>query len=79
MRYGELPALEKQLEDAKAQNAKRKGDILQDEVTEEQINQIISRWTGIPVARLKEGEREKILHLAWENSMPWFINCSLLV
>ena len=37
---------------------------MQDEVTEEQINQIISRWTGIPVARLKEGEREKILHLA---------------
>ena len=64
LRYGELPALEKKLEDAKAQNAKRKGDILQDEVTEEQINQIISRWTGIPVARLKEGEREKILHLA---------------
>ena len=64
LRYGELPALERQLEDAKAQNAKRKSDILQDEVTEEQINQIISRWTGIPVARLKEGEREKILHLA---------------
>ncbi len=63
LRYGELPALEKQLEKAKAQNAERKGDLLQDEVTEEQINQIISRWTGIPVARLKEGEREKILHL----------------
>ena len=63
LRYGELPAIEKQLEKAKAQNAGRKGDILQDEVTEEQINQIISRWTGIPVARLKEGEREKILHL----------------
>ena len=63
LRYGELPALERKLEDAKAQNAKRKGDLLQDEVTEEQINQIISRWTGIPVARLKEGEREKILHL----------------
>ncbi len=64
LRYGELPALEKKLADAKAQNAGRKGDLLQDEVTEEQINQIISRWTGIPVARLKEGEREKILHLA---------------
>ena len=63
LRYGELPALEKKLETAKAQNAQRKGDLLQDEVTEEQINQIISRWTGIPVARLKEGEREKILHL----------------
>lgn len=63
LRYGELPALEKKLEAAKAQNAQRKGELLQDEVTEEQINQIISRWTGIPVARLKEGEREKILHL----------------
>ena len=63
LRYGELPSLEKKLEEAKAQNAKRKGNLLQDEVTEEQINQIISRWTGIPVARLKEGEREKILHL----------------
>ena len=63
LRYGELPALEKQLEKAKTQNAERKGDLLQDEVTEEQINLIISRWTGIPVARLKEGEREKILHL----------------
>ena len=63
LRYGELPALEKQLEKAKAQNAERKGDLLQDEVTEEQINQISSRWTVIPVARLKEGEREKILHL----------------
>ena len=63
LRYGELPSLEKQLEKAKAQNAGRKGDLLQDEVTEEQINEIVSRWTGIPVARLKEGEREKILHL----------------
>lgn len=63
LRYGELPALEKQLEKAKQQNAERGGAILQDEVTEEQINLIISRWTGIPVARLKEGEREKILHL----------------
>ena len=63
LRYGELPALEKKLEEAKAQNAGRKGDLLQDEVTEEQINEIVSRWTGIPVARLKEGEREKILHL----------------
>ena len=64
LRYGELPALEKQLEKTKQQNAERGGELLQDEVTEEQINLIISRWTGIPVARLKEGEREKILHLS---------------
>ncbi|MDE5897050.1 MAG: hypothetical protein K2H43_04475, partial [Clostridia bacterium] len=36
---------------------------MQDEVTEEEINRIVARWTGIPVARLKEGEREKILRL----------------
>ncbi len=54
--YGELPELEKQLERAKA--AERQDAILQDEVTEEEINRIVARWTGIPVARLKEGERE---------------------
>lgn len=64
LRYGELPPLEKRLEEAKQHNAQRKGELLQDEVTEEQINQIVSRWTGIPVARLKEGERQKLLHLS---------------
>ncbi len=61
LRYGELPALEKQLNELKG---KQGGELLQDEVTEEQINRIVSRWTGIPVARLKEGERQKILRLA---------------
>ena len=60
LRYGELPKLEAQLKSLKERAG---GDMLQDEVTEEQINKIVSRWTGIPVARLKEGEREKILHL----------------
>ena len=64
LRYGELPPLEKKLEEAKAHNAGRKSELLQDEVTEEQINEIVSRWTGIPVTRLKEGERQKILHLS---------------
>ena len=63
LQYGELPGLEKQLEEAKKKTSSDNA-ILQDEVTEEQINEIVSRWTGIPVARLKEGEREKILHLA---------------
>lgn len=61
LRYGELPALEKELQELKG---KKSGELLQDEVNEEQINRIVSRWTGIPVARLKEGERQKILHLA---------------
>ena len=63
LRYAELPALEKKLAEAKSHNNDREDAILQDEVTEEQINQIVARWTGIPVARLKEGEREKILRL----------------
>ena len=62
LQYGELPGLERQLEEAK-KKASGGNALLQDEVTEEQINEIVSRWTGIPVARLKEGEREKILHL----------------
>ena len=62
--YGELPKLKKQLEEAKAHGGKNA--ILQDEVTEEEINKIVARWTGIPVARLKEGEREKILRLPEE-------------
>ncbi len=63
LRYGELPELQKRLEEALAHNSDRENAILQDEVTEEEINRIVARWTGIPVARLKEGEREKILHL----------------
>jgi ATP-dependent Clp protease ATP-binding subunit ClpB len=59
--YGELPELQKQLD--KAKSAEKKDAILQNEVTEEEINRIVARWTGIPVARLKEGEREKILRL----------------
>ena len=62
LQYGELPGLERQLEETK-KKASGGNALLQDEVTEEQINEIVSRWTGIPVARLKEGEREKILHL----------------
>jgi len=61
LRYGELPALEKSLAEIKG---KKSGELLQDEVTEEQINRIVSRWTGIPVVKLKEGERQKILRLA---------------
>ncbi len=63
LRYGELPSLESQLKDAEKLISARENAILIDEVTEEQIHEIVARWTGIPVARLKEGEREKILHL----------------
>jgi ATP-dependent Clp protease ATP-binding subunit ClpB len=59
--YGELPALIKQLE--KTKNEERENALLKDEVGEDEINKIVARWTGIPVARLKEGERQKILRL----------------
>ena len=63
LKYGTLVELDKKLEKAKSSVNAREDAILQDEVTEEEISRIVSRWTGIPVARLKEGEREKILHL----------------
>ncbi len=63
LKYGDLAAAEKQLEDAKKNVSGRTDALLQDEVTEEEIARIVARWTGIPVAKLKEGEREKILHL----------------
>ncbi len=66
LRYGDLPALQKKLEAAKASVSGRENALLQDEVTEEEIHKIVARWTGIPVARLKEGEREKILRLEEE-------------
>ena len=64
LKYGELPELKKQLaqEEALAQNAKQ-SNLLRDQVTEEEIAKIVERWTGIPVAKLVEGEREKLLHL----------------
>ncbi len=63
LRYGELPALEKKLDEAKKSVSARQDALLQDEVTEEEIQKIVSRWTGIPVTRLKEGERAKLLRL----------------
>ena len=66
LKYGKLPSLKKELEaeEAKAEAAKEQGDnLLRDKVTEEEIARIICRWTGIPVARLMEGEREKLLHM----------------
>ncbi len=66
MKYGKLPDLERQLEAEKrrnAQNADHIGSLLKEEVTEEEIADIVSRWTGIPVTKLVENEREKLLSL----------------
>ncbi len=62
LKYETIPALQKKLSEAEA--APRKDEsLVQDAVTEEEIAGIVARWTGIPVARLMEGEREKLLHL----------------
>ena len=64
LQYGKIPELQKQLEieEGIAQQG-REGSLLRDKVTEEEVAKIVERWTGIPVARLMEGEREKLLHL----------------
>ena len=65
LKYGELPKLKKELaaEEAIAEKSKGEDSLLRDKVTEEEIARIVGRWTGIPVAKLMEGEREKLLHL----------------
>ena len=64
LQYGRIPELKKQLEAEEAvANQKKEDNLLRDKVTEEEIARIIERWTGIPVAKLMEGEREKLLHL----------------
>ncbi len=65
LQYATLPELEKQLETAKVKVESSSGEnrLLRDTVTEEEIAEIVARWTGIPVAKLMEGEREKLLHL----------------
>ena len=62
LKYSRLPELQKQLEEA-GDESKKKHTLLRDTVTEEEIARVVSRWTGIPLAKLMEGEREKILHL----------------
>ena len=64
LQYGKIPELKKALEaEEQIANEGRQRSLLRDKVTEEEIARIIERWTGIPVARLMEGEREKLLHL----------------
>ena len=66
LKYGRLPQLKKQLEDEEAiaeKQKENKNSLLRDKVTEEEIARIVGRWTGIPVTKLMEGEREKLLHM----------------
>ena len=64
LKYSDLPALEQRLRDAEAAAENRKANtMVRDTVTEEEIAGIVAKWTGIPVSKLMEGEREKLLHL----------------
>ena len=65
LKYGRLPQLQKELEEAEktGETEEKEDTLLRDKVTEEEISRIVARWTGIPVAKLMEGEREKLLHL----------------
>ena len=65
LKYGRLPQLQKELAEQEklAEEAKSDNTLLRDKVSEEEIARIVARWTGIPVSKLMEGEREKLLHL----------------
>ena len=66
LKYGRMPALQKELaeeEEKAAKAAGKEGSLLRDKVTDEEIARIVARWTGIPVTKLMEGDREKLLHL----------------
>ena len=65
LKYGKLPQLQKELEEVEktSETEEKEDTLLRDKVTEEEISRIVARWTGIPVAKLMEGEREKLLHL----------------
>ncbi len=64
LKYGKLPKLKEELNEAEAAMEKGKANgLLRDRITEEEIARIVARWTGIPVSKLMEGERERLLHL----------------
>ena len=63
LKYGALPALQKQLTEEESRARQAQNTLLRDCVSEEEIAKTVSRWTGIPIAKLMEGEREKLLHL----------------
>ncbi|MBQ9703661.1 MAG: AAA family ATPase, partial [Clostridia bacterium] len=63
LKYGTLPQLQKELSEAESKTNDSKESLLRDQVKEDEIARIISRWTGIPVSKLVESEREKLLHL----------------
>lgn len=64
LKYGVIPIIEKQIEEKESLiNENQSGNMLKEEVTEQEVSEIISKWTGIPVSRMLEGEKEKLLRL----------------
>ncbi|MDD5261645.1 MAG: ATP-dependent chaperone ClpB [Methylacidiphilales bacterium] len=65
LKYGKIPDLEKKIKEAEGKSAGKKGapQLLQEEVTADEIAEVVSRWTGVPVSRLLEGEKDKLLRL----------------
>ena len=63
IQYGQIPEVERKLAELAAKTDESKNQLLREEVTEEDIAEVVSSWTGIPVSRLQEGEREKLLRL----------------
>ena len=63
LKYGELPKLQKELEAEEGKSSEKEHNLLRDHVGEDEIAQVVARWTGIPVSKLLESERKKLLHL----------------
>ena len=63
LKYGELPKLQKELESEEGKSSEKENSLLRDHVGEDEIAQVVARWTGIPVNKLLESERKKLLHL----------------
>jgi ATP-dependent Clp protease ATP-binding subunit ClpB len=66
LQYGKIPELEKQLKEAEAEELQEGGvphQLLRNKVTDEEVSEVVSRWTGIPVARMMEGERDRLLRM----------------
>ncbi|MBT8136684.1 MAG: ATP-dependent chaperone ClpB [Gammaproteobacteria bacterium] len=63
LQYGRIPELEKQLDEAQDDETQQETRLLRNSVTEEEIAEVVSKWTGIPVAKMLEGEREKLLQM----------------
>ena len=63
LQYGKIPELEKQLEAASQNGEGAPRQLLRNSVTEEEVGEVVSKWTGIPISKLLEGEREKLLQL----------------